>query len=194
MSEFATSLRLSPIDSAAARAYLERHHDLGAGHPFALALGIFWRDVFEGVMTWGNPRTNNAVQAYGLHQRDAWELRKFWLSDVPPPMSEGRCLGVAVKLLRKRYPSLRLLLTYCGGDEDASAYKGAGWIAQEAYTYISEVRIGARWISLREFNRRGGLSRVPHDETRTVYRRKWVYPLDEEMRQKLARLAKQARE
>jgi hypothetical protein len=182
LSAFATSLRLAPIDRRAARAYLDARHPLGAGAPFSLALGVFWEGRLEGVMTWGAPVVNNAGYRYGLRPTEMLELRKFLLSDVPPPHSESRCLAVAARLLRRRYPGVRLLLTYCESDEAATAYRAAGWLPQTAYTYVREGYVDGKLISLRHINSLGGIARLRAAGRLTglkmVSRRKWILPLD----------------
>lgn len=141
---------------------------------------MFWADRCEGVLTFGNPIASGAVYRYGLRQDESLELRKMWLSDVPPPNAESRCLAVAAMLIAKQYPRIRLLLTYCEGDEKAAAYRGAGWIPQAAHRYLRELVLSSgKVLSARDFNRKGGKRAFGENcEERYVYRRKWVYLLD----------------
>jgi hypothetical protein len=175
LSELKQSLRLEKIANIEAAALLNAKHPLGSGHSFAFSLGVFWRDHCEGVLTFGCPISNNAVKRYGLRQCDSLELRKFWISDVPPKNSESRILAIAARIIRKRYPQLWLLLTYCAGDEAASAYKAAGWIPCEAHQYVREVKINGRWLSVRNANRLGVTKQAA--EKKSENRRKFVLPL-----------------
>jgi hypothetical protein len=181
LSELKTRLRVEPISTVDARLILERVHPLGMGRACSLALGVFWNGRCEGVLTWGAPIVNNAVHRYGLRQDECLELRKMWLSDVPDRNAESRALSVAARLIAKRYPRLRLLLTYCEGDESAAAYKGAGWQPQNANRYLREIVMpGGRVLSVRDFNRKGGKKTLGSDwQGRYVHRRKWVYVLDQ---------------
>lgn len=183
------SLRLTLIAPKRAIALLDQHHPLGAGglRP-SFALGIFWQDSLAGVMTWGHPVTNTAVQALGLRAGQALELRKFWLADHVPANSESRALSVAAHLIRQRYAHLVILTTYCDADEPATAYRAAGWQPLASWRYVREVRVAGQWRSIREINRRGGLVRVSHEDVRYAERRKWVLPLNAEVAQRLARL------
>lgn len=183
MSELKQSLRVEKISNAAAKKLLDKHHPLGAGQAFAFALGVFWCGRCEGVLTFGNPISNNAVRRYGLRQCDVLELRKLWMSDVPPKNSESRILAVAARIIRKRYPQLHLLLTYCGGEETAASYRAAGWIPQEAHQYLREVRIGSTWYSVRDANRKRLQKRV--EEKKMESRRKFILPLNQEIGEKL---------
>lgn len=159
---------------------LERH-PLGAGSTrFLFAFGVFWDGAPEGVMTWGGPAVNGAGTALRLRQSEILELRKFWLSDVPPRNSESRCLGVAARIIRKRYPSIRLLLTYCEGDEKASSYKGAGWIriGESKHANMMTSPDGRRTLTVRDFNRKGGRKVLGPWTPNHVHKSKFVLPLD----------------
>lgn len=166
---------------------LDKHHPLGRGQAFTFALGVFWEGRCEGVLTFGNPISNLAVHRYGLRQCDSLELRKMWCSDVLPTNSESRTLAIAAKLIRKHYPQIKLLLTYCAGDELAAAYKACGWIPQEAHTYVREVLYQGRWHSIRNANKLR-ITKLATDK-RTETRRKFVLPLDASVVSKVERPA-----
>lgn len=185
MSELKQSLRLERIENRAAKRMLDAHHPLGAGQAFTFALGIFWQGRCEGVLTFGNPISNLAVQRYGLRQCESFELRKMWLSDRPPANSESRILAIAARLIRKHYPLVKILLTYCGSEETASAYRAAGWIAQDANSYVREVLVDDKWYSIRDANRYRLTSRAT--EKKTESRRKFVLPLDASVAQRIER-------
>lgn len=134
-------------------------------------------------MTWGAPIVNNAVQRYGIRQSECLELHKMWVSDTPPRNAESRALSVAVRMIGKRYPKLRLLLTYCDGEESAVAYRASGWIPQGSNRYLREIRLSSgRVMSVRDVNRKGGKSVLPAGcEQIYVDRKKLVYVLDESL-------------
>ncbi len=175
MSELKRSLRVERIPNVAAVKLLNAKHPLGAGQGFTFALGVFWCGRCEGVMTFGNPISNLAVHRYGLRQCDSLELRKLWMTDVPPKNSESRALSVAIMLIKKHYPQIQIVLTYCDESESAVAYKAAGWIPQDAHRYVREVKYNGRWLSMRDANRLRVTSLA--EEVRHESRRKWVYPL-----------------
>jgi hypothetical protein len=178
VSELKLSLRIEKITNPAAKRLLDRHHPLGAGQAFAFALGVFWQGRCEGVLTFGNPICNNAVKRFGLRQCDVLELRKLWMSDKPPKNSESRVLAIAARIIRKTYPQLQLLLTYCGGEEAAAAYKASGWIPLEAHQYVREIRVGSTWYSVRDANRKRILGLA--EEKKSESRRKYVLPLNQQ--------------
>jgi len=172
----AKSLRVERIKSAAAREYLDRHHPLGAGNAaFIFALGVFLDGRLLGVMTIGGPTTNNAGRAIDLRQHELFELRKMHLSDLLPRNSESRALSILVLLVRKHYPHVKAIITYCDTEEKAAAYKAAGWKPGRSQQYLREVKVGGRWLSVRDANRRGMTKQAT--EKRYESRCKWIYPL-----------------
>lgn len=180
MSESAKSLRVERIRSEAARDYLERHHPLGAGNAaFTFGLGVFLSGRLVGVMTVGNPGSNNAGAAIGLRQHELFELRKMHLLDACPRNSESRALAILALLVRKHYPDVKAIITYCDTEEKAAAYKAAGWKPGKAHRYLREVKIAGRWLSVREANRRGVTKQATDQKYES--RCKWVLPLRPEV-------------
>lgn len=170
-------LRIKPIDNRAARRILDKRHPLGAGAPFRFALGVEWQGYIEGVLSFGGPTVNTAVTRWGLAQHEALELRKMWCSDKLPRNSESRILAIALKLIRRHFSGLALVITYCDGDETAAAYKGAGWVACDAHRYVREVLVDGRWMSVRDANRYRVTDRATAKRYET--RRKWLIGVDE---------------
>lgn len=177
MSVSAKSLRVERIRSEAARQYLDRHHPLGAGNPaFKFALGVFLDGRLMGVMTVGGPGTNNAGSTWGLRQHELFELRKMHLSDECPRNSESRVLAILALLIRKHYPAIKAIITYCDTEEKAAAYKAAGWVQGKSNRYVREVKVNGRWVSVREGNRLGLTAKAT--DRKYESRCKWFLPLD----------------
>jgi hypothetical protein len=179
--ELKKSLRLAPIQKQMAIDLLNRSHPLGAGSiSFTLAVGVFWEGRLAGVLTYGCPIVNHAAHAFGLKQAEVFELRKMWLSDSLPKNSESRALGIAAMLIRKHYPGIRLLLTYCDGTERASAYLAAGWRRFSVARHVSGyVMPDGTTISTRTANRRQSLKTCQKaGKPIVVEKAKLVLPLD----------------
>ncbi|HND55591.1 MAG TPA: hypothetical protein PLV92_24420 [Pirellulaceae bacterium] len=168
---------LKPIDNRAARRILDKRHPLGCGAPFRFAFGVEYEGYIEGVLTFGGPTVNTAVTRWALAQHEVLELRKMWCSDKLPRNSESRALAISLRLIRRHFHGVALLLTYCDDDEKATAYKAAGWTACEAHRYVREVLVGGKWLSVRDANR----YRVTDQATAKRYetRRKWLIGVDE---------------
>ena len=160
---------------------LDRAHHLGAGSiSFTLALGVFWQGGLRGVLTYGCPIVNHAAHAFGLKQAEVFELRKMWLSDSLPKNSESRALGIATMLIRRHYPRIRLLLTYCEGAERASAYLAAGWKRYSTARHVSGYTMpDGTIISTRSANRHQSLKACQKaGKPIVVEKAKLVLPLD----------------
>jgi len=174
-------MRLRVIDNGLAKAILKRNHPLGDGGNFAFAFGLCLDNKVHGVMTFGRPAASGAAKCFGFRQCDTIELRKMWCDDVLPKNSESKALGISRRLIAKRYPEIHVLFTYCEGEEQASAYRGAGWLPLTAHTYTSELRVGGKWYHARDFNRFFRLNQA--DEKRQTTRRKWTIGLTDSGRQ-----------
>lgn len=179
MSESAKSLRVERIRSEAAKDYLERYHPLGSGASCVFALGVFLKGRLCGVMTVGNPVTNNAGAAYDLRQHEVFELKKMHLLDACPRNSESRALAILALLVRKHYPTVRAIITYCDAEEKAIAYRAAGWKQGKTNRYVRDVKVGGRWYTIRDANRKGLTKQAT--EKRYESRCKWVLPLCSEV-------------
>lgn len=140
-------------------------------------------------MSFGNPITNSAGQRWGLRQQECIELRRMFFTDALPRNSESRALAVAAQLVKKRYARYKLMLTYVEDDQPATAYRAAGWIEIEKYTYVGRVLVNGEWLTMRNANRRGGLSRLSVQDKEMVTRRKLVLPLNADVAQLVERLS-----
>jgi hypothetical protein len=166
---------------------LDKRHPLGAGKTCTFAIGIFWHDRCEGVMTFGNSISNLAHISVGCSNRELIELRKMWLSDVPERNAESRSLAIAATIIRKRYPHLKAIITYCDSAESAASYRAAGWIAQQSHTYVGEVKVNGKWLTVRNANRLGVTKQAT--EKKVESRRKYVLPLHASVAEKVKRSA-----
>ncbi len=146
---------------------MDQHHERNASQPGSVYLGLVWEGQLHGVLAWGSPVVNNAVHALGLRSRDALELRRMIVDDTPPRNSESRALGVSCTLIARQYPHLRVLLTYCGLDEAATAYRACGWkmVALNRNPSAVEITTTGEKMSIKTFHDRygsGAERRVSH--------------------------------
>lgn len=176
MSESAKSLRVERIKPEAAKRWLEKFHPLGSGRGITIALGVFWKDILAGVVTLGPPISNHSGTSLGLRQHELIEVHKMHLSDACPRNSESRTLAVVAMLIRKNWPKLRAAITYCGSDEKAAAYKASGWIQGKSNRYVRNVKVGEKWLTIRDANRYGLTSQAIDKKYES--RTKWILPLD----------------
>lgn len=84
-----------------------------------------------GVILFGSGANNNICNEYGLRQGEVIELVRVALNGKQKKTS--RCLGVAMRLLRKDLPLCKLLVSYADKDQDhlGVIYQATNWY----YTY-----------------------------------------------------------
>ena len=125
-------LRLRPISAVAARAAVIRwHYSRTIPNNQAIRFGVFdGRGAIRGVVTFGPPMDKRRV--IGIVSGTKWdgmvEIGRMALDPLLPKNSESRCLAVALRILRKAYPSLEWVLTFadacqCG---DGTIYRALG--------------------------------------------------------------------
>lgn len=128
----AKSLRIEPIDAAAARAFVRRWHYSGkVDTRSALHLGVFWNGRLEGAMQFGaSIDKSKAIRLVrDTHWNGFFELHRMAFSDRLPRNSESRALSVAFRLIRKHAPHIEWLLSYADATQsgDGSIYRAAGF-------------------------------------------------------------------
>ncbi|MGH2517369.1 MAG: hypothetical protein ACRDHP_17105, partial [Ktedonobacterales bacterium] len=144
---------------------------------------------------------NNMCKPYGLTVTHACELTRVALAEHQTPVS--RIVAIAVKMLRKHAPGLRLIVSYADPNHGHAGgiYQAGGWLytGQTSEDFQAIDKTGRVWHS-RQVSRSGvkrqygELRRVPrHDECRIVPlegKHRYLMALDDAMRAQIAPLAK----
>lgn len=128
----AKDLRVQPISSQDARRVIRRLHYSGKVVPNSqLHLGVFWEGKCEGALQFGPSLVKS--NTIGLVNNTGWneyiELNRMAFSDKLPRFSESRAIGYSLRLLKKRYPQLKWVLSFsdacqCG---DGTIYRASGF-------------------------------------------------------------------
>lgn len=127
----AKDIYIKPIDSKSARQICKRYHYSGKVVPNSqIHLGVFLNGKCEGVMQFG-PSTDKRRMAknLGVGINEFLELNRMAFSDNLPKFSESRAISVAMRILKKNYPFLRLIISFadacqCG---DGTIYRASGF-------------------------------------------------------------------
>jgi len=127
------SLIVSLIASKDANSFVRKHHYSGKVVPnSSIHFGIFHKKTLLGVMSFGPPMRKDLSMR--LVRDTKWdgmiELNRMALCDLLPRNSESRCLAVAIRILKKRYPNLEWIQTFadscqCG---DGTIYRAVGFL------------------------------------------------------------------
>ena len=107
-------------------AYLTAHHYLHSAPAGArLRLWIKEGGAVIGAMMWGRP----TARTYDPHR--ILELTRLYLIDGTEPFAESRALGMARRLIRRRFPEIKGLIAYSstGMGHAGTVYLADGWFA-----------------------------------------------------------------
>ena len=139
-------IRLEPIKAPAAIAFIKKHHYSGkVVNNSQLHFGAFHGGRLLGVMSFGPPMDKSKV--IGLVEGTGWnemvELNRMAFSDVLPHNSESRCIGVAMRLLKKHCPHVKWVLSYSDASQcgDGTIYRAAGFLLTQINPNKSLLRL-----------------------------------------------------
>jgi hypothetical protein len=128
----AKDLVVAPIAPRIAGACIKRHHYSGKVVPNSqLHLGVFLNGRLEGAMQFGPSLDKRKLQ--GLVAGTQWngfiELNRMAFSDRLPRNAESRCLGIALRLIRKQYPHIEWVVSFADGTQcgDGTIYRASGF-------------------------------------------------------------------
>lgn len=190
------SLRLDWCSYEAAR-YAVEHWHYSRSLPMGKAVHIgVWEDSrFIGALQFRNGANNNMSKPYGLTQWECIELSRVALTTHKAQVS--RILSIAVRLLRKQSPGLRLLVSYADPMQEhhGGIYQGAGWIYTGGTGGDTEYFIDGRWRKARnfrssDFSKYNGMDYRRLPTRKTPGKHRYLYPLDAAMREQIKPLAK----
>jgi hypothetical protein len=184
---------------AAKYAVMNWHYSQAMPAGKLVKVGVWEDSKFIGVVLFGRGANQNLGKPFGLKQTEICELVRIALKKHTSPVS--KIAGIAVKLLRKQSPGLRLIVSYACPSEGhhGGVYQAMGWI----YTGKSRPQ-KALLVNGKPLHKRTAFSkwktnsidrikelssfdvRYGDEESKHSY----YLPLDNEMREQIAKLAK----
>lgn len=127
----AKDIQIKVIDSASSRKIVERYHYSGkCTQNSQIHFGVFLGDRLEGALQFGPSIDKRRMsQNLGIGFNDSLELNRMALSDRCPKNSESRALGICLRILKKKYPHLKVIISFadacqCG---DGIIYRASGF-------------------------------------------------------------------
>lgn len=129
----AKDIVVKPINAKDANAIVKRVHYSGkVVMGSQLHFGVFLDGRLEGAMQFGpSLDKRNTV---GLVEGTGWngfiELNRMAFSDRLPRNSESRALGVAFRMMKKKYPHLEWVISFSDGTQcgDGTIYRASGFV------------------------------------------------------------------
>ena len=127
----AKDIQIKLIDSATARQVVQLYHYSGkTTQNSQIHFGVFLNGTIQGALQFG-PSINKRPMALnlGIKFNEFLELNRMALSDACPKNSESRSLSICLKMLKKQYPFLKLIISFadacqCG---DGTIYRASGF-------------------------------------------------------------------
>lgn len=126
------SLLVKPISKRDAdRLCKSLHYSGKVAATSQIHLGVFHDSKCYGVMQFGSPIDKKRTM--GLVKNTRWngflELNRMAFSECLPKNSESRCLSVALRLIKKRYPFVEWILSYSDATQsgDGTIYRATGF-------------------------------------------------------------------
>lgn len=189
-------LRLDWCSHEAAKYAVERWHYSGVlPANKSVRIGVWEGGQFIGCIIFGWGSNRNMGASIGLKQTECAELTRVALRAHRAPVS--RIVAVAIRILRRHSPGLRALFSYADPNRGhvGGIYQALGWIytgrsaVNEAYLVDGKV-LHKRVFTGRNYGR--AATKLPAGARKVIPepKHRYVLPLDDEMRARVAPLAK----
>jgi len=127
----AKNLEIKVIDSKSSRQIVERYHYSGkCTQNSQIHFGVFLAGKLEGALQFGPSIDKRRMgQNLGIGMNEFLELNRMALSPLCPKNSESRSLGICLRILRKRYPHLKLIISFADACQsgDGTIYRASGF-------------------------------------------------------------------
>lgn len=154
-----------------------------------------WEDArFIGVVIFAYGANNNIGKPFNLQQQQCCELVRVALHRHSVPVS--RIVALAMKRLKQSNPGIRLIVSYADTAQGhhGGIYQAGNWLfvgtSEGATQYVLNGRV-VHSMQIQTFIRAGKLkSRAGLEKVQAGDKHKYVMPLDDEMRERIAPLAK----
>lgn len=190
------NLRLDWCSHAAASYAVERWHYSGRMPLGPLVrLGVWEDGRYVGCVLFARGNTPTLGRRYGLDMTEVCELVRIALTQHESPVS--RIVAVAVRLLKRANPGLRLIVSFADPAQGhvGAIYQASNWIYAGLSHSEFQFYHQGRWKHRREITSGafGGQRKVRDysglPRRLTPGKHRYVWPLDDEMRQRIAPLA-----
>jgi hypothetical protein len=124
------------IPSKIANEFVKKHHYSGKVVNSQLHFGCFLDGKLHGVLQYGPPMKKIFMQKYIQEANGKmvdWygfiELNRMAFDDYLPKYSESRCISITLKLLKKKTPHIKAVISFSDGTQcgDGTIYRASGF-------------------------------------------------------------------
>ena len=189
-------LRVDWCSQSAARYAVERWH-YSKSYPIgkSVNIGVWEKHRFIGAVQFRNGSNNNMGKPYGLDHGEFCELSRVALNRHE--CSVSRVIALALRFLKRQSPGLRVVLSYADTMQGhhGGIYQATNWIYLGVTDGDTEYFIDGKWRKARnfrssDFSKYSGIDYRKLPSRKTPGKHRYLMPLDDEMRAKIAPLAK----
>ena len=149
-------------------------------------IGVWEHGKFIGVVIFSRGANNHLLMPYGLTQTEGCELSRVALSKHETPVT--RIIAIAIKLLRKTNPKLRLIVSFADSRQNHKGiiYQAGNWIFTGSVHSTPDFFLDGRWQHQRNMHSRfGTIKGIDVPKRDGGYRHRYLMPLDDQMRAKI---------
>ncbi len=154
-----------------------------------VGFGVWEDEKFKGVVLFGRGVGNAQIERYGIPLTSGAELVRVALREHDAPVT--RIVSIAIKLLRKKNPGLRILVSYADSRQGhlGIIYQAGNWVYTGKAKTTPDYLYKGKYYHVRSMNRmikngkfdRAFVNSLP---TRSGGERlRYLMPLDDDMRQ-----------
>jgi hypothetical protein len=143
----AKQIIIKVIPSRLANDFVKQHHYSGKVVLNSnLHFGCFLDDRLHGVMSYGS--STNKKKMLGLFKNVGWneflELNRMAFDDYLPPMSESRAISVSIKMIKKKAPHIKAIISFADASQcgDGTIYRASGFKLTSIKKNTSMVALG----------------------------------------------------
>lgn len=150
-------------------------------------VGVWEDERFIGAIVFARSSSPNLGDMFGLTQWECLELTRVALCGHEAPVT--RMIARALKMLKQRNPGLRLVVSFADTRQGhhGGIYQGGNWLYMGTSSPRLEFLIAGKW---RTDTHAWKIRTEATPSRRIPGKHKYLYPLDDEMRARIAPLAK----
>ena len=134
----AKEIIIKVIPSKIANDFMKTHHYSGKiVNNSVLHFGCFLDNKLGGVLQYGNPIDKRNVlhfvetsnKGFNSKWNEMLELNRMAFSEFLPKYSESRCIAITIKLIKKKAPQIKWILSFADGTQcgDGTIYRASGF-------------------------------------------------------------------
>ncbi len=149
-----------------------------------------WEDgKYIGCVIFGRGANNNMLKPFGLQQNDGCELVRIALNKHNNPVS--KIMALAIKFLKKSQPNLKLIVSYADPEEGhhGGIYQACNWVYTGLSSKAIKVFYKGKWSHKKTVDD-SGVNQTFLDKKTVEGKHRYLMPLNEQMKIKVAKLAK----